>query len=253
MLLPRIIPILLISKRRVVKTTQFRKPSYVGDPINVIRIFNEKEVDELVVLDIDASKNQIEPDFEYIEQLAGECFMPLTYGGGIKSVDQAATIFSSGVEKVSIQSATINDASLIQELTNRFGSQSIVASLDVNKGIFGQYRVVDTCRGRKLPISVLSRVQELSEAGVGEILLNAVHKDGTLSGIDEPMIHLVSSNCSLPVIATGGVGSLKDIRRAFDAGASAVGVGAFFVYHGPHRAVIISYPTNQQRRNLGIY
>jgi imidazole glycerol-phosphate synthase subunit HisF len=237
----RIIPCLLLLDGGLVKTTCFRRPAYVGDPINAIRIFNDKEVDELIVLDIQASRLGQSPDYELIEQLAGECFMPLCYGGGITSADVARRLLSLGVEKISIQTAALADPSLLSELATEFGTQSVVASVDVRRNWLGRPVIYSAARRRNLPGSWIDHVEALVAAGAGEVMLNCVDRDGTMRGMDLEMIREIAA-IEVPLIASGGAGSLADIAAAFQAGASAVAAGAMFVYHGPHRAVLITYP-----------
>ena len=243
MLRHRIIPSLLIQEEGLVKTTKFRKPKYVGDPINAIRIFNEKEVDELLVVDILASKQNREPNFALIEKFAEECFMPVTYGGGIKSVEQAKTILSLGVEKICIQSASFNQSHLISELASNFGSQAVLISVDVKRNWLNRYVLYDAHLEKTLKVpDWMTHIKKQIKLGAGEVLLNSVDKDGTLSGPDLNLIEAASNEIDVPLISLGGVGSLEDIRNAINAGASAVAAGSFFVFHGPHRAVLISYP-----------
>lgn len=242
MLKHRIIPCLLLSNGGLVKTLKFKEPKYVGDPINAIRIFNEKEVDELMVLDIVASKAGCEPDFELIEQFASECFMPLCYGGGIRTLEQARRLFSLGVEKVCLQSAAIESPDLITRIAEHYGSQAVVVSADVKKGLFGKNKLYDSRTGKSLDMSVGEYLDLCVEAGAGEVLLNSVDRDGTMEGMDLNLIRETATRLSLPLIATGGAGSLSDMKSAVEAGASAVAAGAFFVFHGPHRAVLITYP-----------
>jgi imidazole glycerol-phosphate synthase subunit HisF len=242
MLKHRIIPCLLLKDGGLVKTIKFGDPKYVGDPINAIRIFNEKEVDELMVIDIMATKERREPNFFLIEQFAGECFMPLCYGGGINSVDQVKRLFSLGVEKVCLQAAAIERPSLITEIASRFGSQSVLISVDVKKNWLGKRQVYQASTGKTISRSLPDHLKCIVEAGAGEILLNVMDRDGVMGGMDVELINKVSSSLSVPLIAVGGAGSLNDIKAAIQAGASAVAAGAFFVFHGPHRAVLITYP-----------
>ena len=242
MLSNRVIPILLLDNRRLVKTSKFTKPSYVGDPINAIRIFNDKEVDELVLLDIRASRAGIEPDYEIIEMIAGECFMPLSYGGGIKNIDQAKKIFSLGVEKVAIQSSINSDLELLKQISKKFGSSSVIASIDIKKNVFGKLKLFCSKRRKIQKKSWIEHFEDCINGGAGEVLLNAVDRDGMQNGIDSEIIKIASSITKIPIIYAGGVGSLDDIKYTVDCGADAVGVGAFFVYHGPHNAVLITYP-----------
>jgi cyclase len=245
-----VIPALLLRDGGLVKTRQFKDAKYVGDPINAIRIFNEKEVDELMVLDIVASKLSREPDYTMIELFASECFMPLCYGGGIRSVEQAARIFDLGVEKICIQSAAMRDITLISRIAERFGSQSVVVSVDVKRNWRRHSELFQSCNSKIDPRGWLSFAKLAVEVGAGEVLINAVDRDGVMQGMDLDLIREACLDLSVPIIALGGVGSLQDIRAAIDAGASAVAAGAFFVFHGPHRAVLITYPTYQALESL---
>lgn len=242
MIRPRVIPCLLLANRGLVKTLKFANPKYVGDPINAIRIFNEKEVDELIVLDIEASKAGREPPYDQVEEFAGECFMPLCYGGGITSVEQVRRLFSIGVEKVSIQTHALRDLALVSAIASRYGRQAVVVSIDIKKNMLGQHKLYAAAAGKTLSRSWLEFLSEAVAAGAGEILINAVDKDGTMSGMDIPLIEAAASACSVPLIASGGAGTLADLKAASRAGASAVAAGAIFVFHGPHRAVLITYP-----------
>jgi cyclase len=233
-----------------VKTLRFKNPKYVGDPINAIRIFNEKEVDELLVLDIGASKIGSEPDFELIEQFASECFMPLCYGGGIRTFAHARRLFSSGVEKVCLQSAVLENPTLITQIAEYYGSQAVVVSADVKKGWFGGKKLFSSRTGKVLDIPVDDFLSRCIEMGAGEVLLNAVDRDGTMEGMDLDLIRETAGKLSVPLIAVGGAGSLADMKAAVEAGASAVAAGAFFVFHGPHRAVLITYPTYDEIENF---
>jgi len=239
----RVIPCLLIQNRGLVKTVKFKNPKYVGDPVNAIRIFNEKEVDELVVLDIDASKENREPDYELIAEIAGECFMPICYGGGIRTLEHARKIFALGIEKIAINAAALSDLSLLKQIADQFGSQSVVCSVDCKKSFLGKYSVYSHVDGRDAKRTPREWVDEVQEAGAGEIFLNAVDRDGTQSGFDLQLIRSVVEVAHIPVIACGGAGSIDDLNAAIDeGGASAVAAGSFFVFHGKHKAVLISYP-----------
>jgi len=246
----RVIPCLLLQNGGLVKTIRFQKPVYVGDPINTIRIFNDKEVDELMVLDIDASRDGREPDYELIEQLAGECFMPLCYGGGIRTVEQALKLFSLGVEKVCLQTAALENMQIITDIARHAGSQSVLFSLDVRKGLFGHRKAYSASKRKALSRSWQSILQDAVAAGAGEVVLNGVDRDGTMNGVDEELIREASRSIPVPLVAIGGIGSLEDIRKAVAAGASAVSAGAFFVFYGPHRAVLITYPRYQDLERL---
>jgi cyclase len=246
----RVIPCLLLRHGGLYKTHKFGAPKYVGDPINAVKIFNEKEVDELMVLDIEASKEGRGPDFALIEELAGECFMPLAYGGGIRSFEDARTLFSLGVEKVCIQTAALSRPELIGEIADHGGEQAVMVSVDVKRNWLGKPRLF-SASGRDLGSGDWrDAVRRAAAAGAGEILLNAVDRDGTLSGPDLELIGEASKIVDVPLIAVGGIGSLEDIAKATQAGASAVAAGAFFVLHGPHRAVLITYPRYEELRSL---
>jgi cyclase len=250
MLKHRVIPCLLLQNGGLVKTQKFANPKYVGDPINAIRIFNDKEVDELVVLDISASKEKREPNYELIEQLASECFMPLCYGGGIRTIEQARTLFGLGLEKIAVQSAALEDLKLLTKISEQFGSQSVVVSVDVKKNWLGKHSLFMSASGKITSRSWQDYLMEAVEAGAGEIMLNAVDRDGLMQGMDIELIKVASANVPVPLIAIGGAGCLADIKAAVEAGASAVAAGAFFVYQGPHRAVLITYPNYQELEHL---
>jgi len=245
MLHHRLIPILLLKNNGLVKTIRFKDAKYVGDPINVVKIFNEKEVDELMLLDILASKERREPNFRMIEQIAGECFMPLAYGGGVKSFAQAKKLFSIGIEKVCLHSSAIENPELITKLAEYYGSQSIVISIDIKKNWLGRYRLYHSGDSRLLRWNWKEYIHRVIEAGAGELVLNAVDKDGTLSGPDLELISTASLLTDIPLVAVGGISSMDDIRDVIKAGASAAAAGAYFIYHGPHRAVLITYPKQE--------
>ncbi|NOQ76555.1 MAG: imidazole glycerol phosphate synthase subunit HisF [Methylococcaceae bacterium] len=250
MLRTRVIPCLLLKDGGLVKGQQFKNHKYVGDPINTIKIFNDKEVDELMVLDISASRNAVAPDYTLLEQFASECFMPLCYGGGIKTLEQAKKIFSLGVEKVCLQSSAIEDLNIIRQISNLFGSQSVVVSIDIKSNFLNQKKLFHATKRKSLKLPWQNFIHDCVSAGAGEVLINSVDHEGSMSGVDLNLIQQVSEMISVPVIATGGVGSLKHIKAASDVGASAVAVGSFFVYHGPHRAVLITFPKYQELENL---
>jgi cyclase len=247
---PRVIPCLLLQGRGLVKTLRFDRPKYVGDPINAIRIFNDKEVDELMVLDIVASRQRGEPDFELIQQFASECFMPVCYGGGIRTLAQVEQLFRIGIEKVCIQTAGLDHPDLIRAVADNFGSQSVVASIDVKRNWLGRAKVYGSASRQLRDLPWQEQVDRAAAAGAGEILLNSVDRDGTMQGLDLVLIREASDRLSIPLIAVGGVGSLQDIQAGIAAGADAIAAGAFFVFHGPHRAVLISYPDPADLRAL---
>lgn len=251
MMKTRVIPCLLMREGGLVKTVKFKDPSYVGDPINAVKIFNNKEVDELVVLDIGATAENREPDFDVLQDIVSEAFMPVAYGGGVTTVDQAARLFALGIEKVVLNTAAVNDPQLVKALADKFGSQSVVVAIDAKRrGLFSKLEAMGRNASQKTGQDPASFAQNMERLGAGEIFLNAVDKDGTRSGFDVELIKHVADAVSVPLVACGGVGQLSDFKAAVDAGASAVAAGSFFVYHGPHRAVLISYPHRQDLEDL---
>lgn len=238
----RVIPCLLLQDGGLVKTRRFGRPQYVGDPINAIRIFNEKSVDELIFLDISASRTGAEPDYDLIARIAGECFMPLCYGGGIRSLEQARRIVASGVEKISVNSMAIDHPELLVALSQEFGASSIVAAIDVKRDWRGRNRVYHPGRRSTTRLDVMEHARSVVAHGVGELFINSVDRDGTGSGFDTTLIADISAAVDVPVIACGGASGLEDMREAVQAGASAAAAGSMFVFYGPHRAVLINYP-----------
>ncbi|MCE4538165.1 AglZ/HisF2 family acetamidino modification protein [Pelomonas sp. P7] len=249
MLNHRVIPCLLMKDGGLVKTRRFKDPVYVGDPINAIRIFNEKEVDELVLLDISATAQGRAPNFELIEEIASECFMPLAYGGGVRTVAQVKQLLRLGVEKVIINTALHTDPEFVREAARTFGSQAIVASMDVKRKLLGRQEVFIKNAGTATGVDPVTFAHQVQELGVGEILLTAVDRDGTMVGYDLDLVAKIAQAVNVPVIASGGAGSLADFGAAVRQGhASAVSAGAMFVFYGPHRAVLISYPDYDKLR-----
>lgn len=250
MLIPRIIPCLLLKDDHLVKTSQFKSSKYVGDPLNAVRIFNEKEVDELILLDISASTKKKEPHYELIGEIASECFMPLCYGGGITNINQAKKIFSLGVEKICLQTAALENLEFVRELADSFGSQSIVVSIDVSKNWLGHKKLYAAVSQKNLQKDWKIFYKQAVDAGAGEIFLNATYCDGMMQGMDFELISEAAKLTNVPLIASGGAGTLNDLKLAIQAGANAVGVGAMFVFQGTHRAVLISYPNREQLENF---
>lgn len=239
----RVIPCLLLRGHGLVKTKKFKDAVYVGDPVNAMRIFSEKEVDEIVVLDIDASREGREPNYETISEMAGEAFMPMAYGGGIRTLSQVRQLIRSGIEKVVINTAATESTALIRAVADIYGSQAVVGALDVKKTLFGNYRVVAKSATVETKLDVREHIEDLANAGAGEILINSVDRDGTMSGYDLPLLQAVSQSVNVPVVACGGAGSIEDLQRAVrEGGVSAVAAGSMFVFHGKHRAVLINYP-----------
>lgn len=244
----RLIPVLLIHQGGVYKTSKFKSPVYIGDPINTIRLFNDMEVDEIVVLDIDASKDNREPNYEMFEELASEAFMPVGYGGGIKSVEQAKRILNSGVEKVIINHAAQSSGELIAECASRFGSQSVMASIDYAKKLLGGWKQYDHVTGKLLMLSPLDAAENAEKMGAGEVLLSCVDRDGCMQGLDVELIQEASRRLEIPIVACGGAGTLEHLQQAEAAGASAIAGGSMFVFRGKQRGILISYPNEAQLR-----
>ena len=251
MLRPRIIPCLLVRKKGLVKTVKFCDGKYVGDPINAVKIFNEKECDELIVFDIDATANGAEPDFAMIQKLAAECRMPLCYGGGVKTVAQAKRIIGLGVEKVAISSAALADPGLITAIANEIGSQSVVVVLDVKKSLFGKYEVY-THNGKKgTGRNPVDLAREAERLGAGEVVINSIDLDGQMKGYDLSLAQKVREAIALPMSVLGGAGSLADIGILIGAcGVVGASAGSMFVFKGSYRAVLINYPTVDERDGL---
>jgi imidazole glycerol-phosphate synthase subunit HisF len=252
MIQSRIIPCLLLHNGGLVKTVQFKNPTYVGDPINAVKIFNEKEVDELILIDIDATVEQREPKYKDIEDIVSEAFMPVCYGGGVKTVEQMHRLFALGIEKVSVSSAALETPALVEQASRQFGSQSIIVTIDVKKTRFSKtYRVV-THNGnnitRFVPLEIAQRMEAI---GAGELLINNADYDGVMMGYDEELIKQISAAVKIPVIALGGTGSLHHLRNIVNTGgASAASAGSLFIFHGKHKAVLISYPTQLELKRL---
>ena len=250
MLKTRVIPVLLMKNRGLYKGIKYRNHKYVGDPINTVKIFNEKEVDELILLDIEASLKKKAIDFEYIKEVVSEAFMPIGYGGGIKSLEDAKNLFSIGVEKIVLNTYAVLNFDLVKSLVDKYGSQSVVFSLDVKKDFLGKRKVYIKSGTEKTQYEPLEVALKMQELGVGEIILNDIDRDGTFEGYNTQMIELIAKNTLVPVIASGGAKDMSDFRKAKEAGAHACGAGAMFVFHMPHRAVVISYPDYNELRKV---
>lgn len=242
----RVIPVLLVKDQGLVKTTKFADPKYIGDPINAIRILNEKEVDELTLLDISATPARRGPNFELVEDVASECFMPLAYGGGVRNLQDAERLFAIGVEKVVLKSAAMDNPRLVSTIAEYAGTSSVCVSVDVKRSRLGRMQLFAPGTRLHGDSNWLGLVGTAIEAGAGEIILTAVDRDGTMSGMNTDLIATAAAATTVPLVAVGGVGSLDDIKAGIRAGADAVGAGAFFVYHGPRRAVLITYPRYEE-------
>lgn len=243
MLITRVMPCLLMSRGALVKTVNFKNPAYVGDPVNAVRIFNQKEVDELILFDITASSENTGIDYDTLGKVVGECFMPITYGGGVRSIDEMRRLYALGVEKISLSTAVLDNLELVREAAEVFGSQSVVVTLDAKKTLFGKY-TVRRHRGRedtKQPVTEIA--QRMQEQGAGELVVCSIDRDGTWAGFDLELIRQVTSNVTIPVIATGGAGKLDDLRAAVkQAGASAVAIGSMAMFQGKDLGVLIRFP-----------
>lgn len=252
MLRPRIIPCLLLHKGGLVKTIGFGSPKYVGDPINAVRIFNEKEVDELMVVDIDATVNRCEPDYKLIGNLACECRMPLCYGGGVHTVEQIERIISLGVEKVAISSAAINTPGLVTRVANRVGSQSVVVVIDIKRtGLFGRYEVVTHNGLTRTGLDPVDFAREVAKSGAGEIVINSVDRDGTMKGYDHSIVDSIRKAVGVPMSVLGGAGSLADLEELISRhGIIGAAAGSIFVFKGKYRAVLINYPNGVEKEAL---
>ncbi len=243
----RVIPLLLLNNSKLVKSVNFKNYKYVGDPINAVKIFNEKEVDELAFIDITATKEKRQPNFDQIKRIASEAFMPIAYGGGISNLDEVKTILLSGIEKVILNNAAIEKPELLGSIAKVFGSQSVIVSIDVKKNIWGKYKVFANNGSINTGFDPLEFALKAQDHGAGEIFLNSIERDGTYKGFDLNLINYVSSKLSIPLIACGGAGSVNDFRLAVREGhASAVSAGSMFVFQRPHNAVLISYPTQDE-------
>ncbi|MHA8083433.1 AglZ/HisF2 family acetamidino modification protein [Aquirufa sp. A-Brett2-15D] len=251
MLRPRIIPCLLVRNKGLVKTIQFKDGKYIGDPINAVRIFNEKESDELMVLDIDATAKLSEPDYRMIENLATECRMPLCYGGGIRNLDQAQKIFSLGVEKIAISSAAVKNPALISDIASKVGSQSVVVVVDVKKKLFGGYEMFTDNGKKSTGLNPIDFVRKMENEGAGEIVINSIDNDGVMKGYDLDLIEKIRNNITLPLTVLGGAGGLEHIGQVINKyGIIGAAAGSLFVFKGKYKAVLINYPNFKEKDEL---
>ena len=245
----RVIPVLLLRNGDLVKTIRFANPAYVGDPINAVRIFNDKRVDELMLLDIAANPSRAATSETLLGEIASEAFMPVAVGGGIASLDQVERILKLGAEKVVVNSAALDSPSLVTDIADRFGSQSVVVSMDVRRKLFGSYRVYAHSGRDNVGIDPATHARRVADAGAGEILVTAVDREGTGTGYDLPLIRLIADAVDVPVIANGGATSIDDFTAAVrDGHASAVAASSMFIYQGKHRAVLINFPDDSVLR-----
>lgn len=251
MLATRLMPCLLMSNGALVKTVRFKEGAYVGDPVNAVRIFNQKEVDELILLDIHATTQQRGIDFDTIEKVVSECFMPICYGGGVRTIDDMRRLYAMGVEKVSLGAAAFEVPGLVRQAADEFGAQAIVVTLDVRKGLLGKPSVRIRNGTQDCKITPLDAAHRFESEGAGELLLYSIDRDGTWSGFDLKLIEAVSHGVGVPVVATGGAGSLQDIKAAVkEAGASAVAIGSMAVFQGKDLGVLIKFPARKDQDAL---
>lgn len=250
MLRTRVIPCLLLRGNTLVKTVKFNKFEYIGDPLNTCRIFNELEVDEMAILDITASKENRGPNFKVLESLVSECFMPLSYGGGITKLEEAQRLFYTGFEKVILNSSVFSNPNLIDQIANIYGTQSIIVSVDVKKDFFGKYQVYSHSGSKKEKVNLYEWIKFVEDQGAGEILLTSIDKEGTWSGFETDLIKNVAGITKIPVIAHGGAGSIEDIGVAVKSGASAVGLGSMVTFQHKGLGVLINFPDKLKVENI---
>lgn len=248
--LPRVIPVLLIKGHGLTKTEGFKEGKYIGDAVNAVRIFNEKQVDEIMLLDIEATPQSRGPRLQFIQEIASEAFMPLGYGGGITQMSEIEALISGGVEKVCLNSVCYTNPGLVTEAARVFGSQSILASVDVRKSLLGGHKLFSASGAQSQHVKLIDHLKAMENAGVGEIVLNSIDRDGQMKGYDTDLIRTASDAVGVPLVALGGAGQLEDLKSAISAGASAAAAGSLFVYFGKHRAVLITYPSPSDLRKL---
>lgn len=247
----RVIPCLLLRNGGLVKSVKFKNHRYVGDPINAVRIFNDKEADELVFLDIGARIGKCGPNFELLADITSEAFMPFGYGGGIRDFDDVKKLYALGVEKVILNTVAHEAPGLVSRAADLAGSSGVVVSMDVKRSLFGNYSVVTRCGTEDTSLHPVEYAKKMEILGAGELLLNSVNRDGTMEGYDLDLVRDVSHAVSIPVVAVGGAGNIGHFDDAVRAGASAVGAGSMFVFHGKHRAILITYPGYQEIKDIG--
>ncbi|MFN5629275.1 MAG: AglZ/HisF2 family acetamidino modification protein [Bacteroidota bacterium] len=246
----RVIPTILIKNEGLYKGQKFKNHEYVGDPINTVRIFNEKQVDEISILDISATPKNIKPNILKIADIASEAFMPLSYGGGISKIEEVDELFFNGIEKVILNSSNFTTTNLISEIANKYGNQSVVVSIDVKKNWLGTYEIYSNCGEKKQKGKPELIANEMENRGAGEIILTSIDREGCSTGYDYHLIEIVSKNISIPLVASGGASCIDDFYLAIKSGASAVSAGSMFVFQKPNNAVLISYPTQEELKML---
>jgi len=248
---PRVIPVLLLKNKGLVKTVKFKNPAYLGDPINAVRIFNDLEADELIFLDITATKEGRTIDEDIVRKIGEEAFMPFAVGGGIKNLNDIRSLIKAGAEKIVINSAAITNPQLIKEAALTYGNQSIIVSIDVKLNFLGKYKIAIVGGSQTVDKNYVEHAQEMEHLGAGEIIINSIDCDGTMRGYDTILIKSVADSVTIPVIACGGAGKLSDFSVAVNkANASAIAAGSMFVYHGERKAVLINYPEKRQLETI---
>ncbi|CAN5668062.1 AglZ/HisF2 family acetamidino modification protein [soil metagenome] len=251
MLKTRVIPCLLLKNSGLVKTVKFKDPRYLGDPINTVKIFNDSGVDELTFLDITATNESRKPDFKFLSDIASECFMPLGYGGALRSISDIEELLNIGIEKAIINSYAVENSDFVKEASEKFGSSTIVISIDVKRSLFGKYEVYTHSGKLGTKLDPVEFAKTMENNGAGEILLNSIDRDGSMKGYDLEILEKVSKAVSIPVIACGGAGSLSDFSDAVkNTHISAVAAGSLFVFQGPHKAVLINFPTEEELEKI---
>ncbi len=251
MIRPRMIPALLLKGQGLVKTVKFKDPKYLGDPINIVRIFNDKEVDELVLLDITATPENRGPQFDMLKNITSEAFIPLAYGGGIRSMDDVRKLLSIGIEKLIMNTSAVETPSLVREVADHAGSQAAVVSMDVRKNFLGKYEVFTRCGQKKTGLDPVKHAIEMEKMGAGEIIINSIDRDGTMQGYDLDLVRKVADSVQVPVVACGGAGNLSHVAEVIKQGhASAAAAGSIFVFQGPLRGVLISYPAPKELKEF---
>jgi len=250
MLQKRIIPLLLLSDNKIVKTEKFKNISYVGDPLNILKIFNEKEVDEIMLLDISKRKKNYNLQKELLKQFASECFMPISYGGGIDTLEDAEFILNLGFEKICLTHTALSNPKLIQEISDNFGKQSVVVKLDLKKNIFRKLKVYDYLNNKFINEDINHFIKKIISLGAGELVINFVDNEGTRTGLYDVDLLKIDLDIEIPIIISGGVNSYQNIKDLFKSRIDAVALGSLLVYFGIHKAVLINYPNKDEKKEL---
>jgi cyclase len=250
MLIKRIIPVLLHNNRGLVKTMKFRNPTYIGDPINTVRILSEKQVDEIIILDIERTKLGIGPNLKLIQDVTPESFVPLCYGGGIRNLMDAKAVLNLGVEKIVVQNLLFTNIKVVNEIAQNYGSQSVIAAIDVCLDNYGNYSIYDSSRGNKLKLPLETILQQIKNSFVGEIIVTSVDREGTMKGFDLNLISQIKDVLSIPLIFNGGAGTTYDLALSLKAGADAVAAGSMFVFHGSRKSILINYPDYDSKEKI---